>query len=129
MRKRGLLLAFCAVFAALSLGAAEPVPLSEQLTREGFLARLGERFRVWGGSGLRRVVELELVEVEDLNLTERLAQFAVVFRGPGDYPLDKGVYTFDNPRSGRFELLIEPAGEDASGRLYQVDFNLLREGP
>lgn len=124
MRKRGLPLALCAVLVTLSLNAAEP--LSEQLTREGFFAHLGESFRVWGGAGLRQVVTLELIEVEDLNLTERIAQFTVVFRGPDDYPLDKGVYTFDNPRSGRFELLIEPTGQDDGGLIYAIDFSLLR---
>ena len=126
MLKRRFILALCAAFVALSLSAAEPVPLSENLTHEGFLAHLGERFRVWGGSGLRRVVELELIEVEDLALSEQLAQFSVIFRGPGDYPLEKDGYTFEHPRSGRFKLFIEPAGEDSQGRLYQVDFNLLR---
>ena len=119
----------------LSLGVSaddnkpSPPPLSEQLTREGFLAHLDgrQRFRVWGGQGLRQVVELSLIQVDDINLTPQVAQFTAVFRGPDEYPLDKGVYNFENSHSGRFQLFLEAAQQSDQGLIYRVDFNMLRQ--
>lgn len=101
-------------------------PLGEKFSYDNFKAYIGETFYVYGGEGLRNVVNLKLVAVEGLRRDLSTEQFVVRFRGPADDPLPSGVYQFQHPASGEFRLLIGPTGlVDAKGRYYRAEFNLL----
>ncbi|MFO1422538.1 MAG: hypothetical protein U1F70_02640 [Candidatus Competibacteraceae bacterium] len=109
-----------------------PVPkkalpsLSEQFSYDNLKTHVGERFSIYGGPGLRRVINLKLVAVEGLRRDKKTEQFAARFPGPADDPLPSGVYQFQRLTSGKFRLLIGPAGKaNAKGRYYRADFNLL----
>ncbi len=101
-------------------------PLSERFSYEGFRAYIGETFYVYGGQGLRNVVNLQLVAVDGQRQGKETEQFVARFRGPGDDPLAAGVYQFQHPTAGEFRLLIAPAVSDSKGHYYRADFNLLR---
>lgn len=95
-----------------------------------FKPYLGESFSVFGGNTGNKVwtmtVELKLIEISELRKDRATEQFWVRFQGPADYSLDKGVYTFEQAKTGQFKLFLEPAGVDAKGRYYQAHFNLLK---
>lgn len=95
-----------------------------------FSAHQGETFSVFGGNTGDKVwtktVELKLIEISVPRDEGATSQFSVRFLGPGDYPLDKGVYAFEQAKTDRFHLFLEPAGKDAEGRYYQALFNLLK---
>ncbi|MDG4550379.1 MAG: hypothetical protein P9F75_14470 [Candidatus Contendobacter sp.] len=101
--------------------------LGERFSYDSLKAHVGETFSVYGGPGLRKVVNLKLVAVEGLRRDKKTEQFAARFLGPADDPLPSGVYQFQHLTSGEFQLLIGPTGKtDAKGRYYQAIFNLLR---
>ncbi len=101
-------------------------PLGETFSHDSLKAHVGETFYVYGGKGLRSVVNLKLVAVEGLRRDKSAEQFAARFSGPVEEPLSAGVYQFQHPASGEFQLLIGPTGTaDAEGRYYRADFNLL----
>ncbi|KJV06151.1 DUF6916 family protein [Methylocucumis oryzae] len=94
-----------------------------------FNAHLGQSFTVYGGAMGEKVwsktVELKLIALSAPRKNGSTEQFSVRFQGPIDYPLAKGVYTFENPKTDRFELFLEPYGADTSARYYQAVFNLI----
>lgn len=101
-------------------------PLGEKFSYDNFKAHIGETFSIYGGPGLRKVINLKLVAVEGLRRDKKTEQFAARFSGPADDPLPSGVYQFQHLTSGEFQLLIGPTGKaDAKGRYYRADFNLL----
>jgi hypothetical protein len=107
-------------------GSKSLPPLGEMFSYDNFKAHIGETFYVYGGTGLRNVVNLKLVAVENLRRDKNAEQFAVRFLGPTDDPLPSGVYQFQHPASSEFRLLLGPTGiADAKGRYYRADFNLL----
>lgn len=116
------------VFAA-SPTRAKPVPsllpLSSRITHDTLKAYVGQSFMVYGGSGARYVVNLVLVALEDRHLGTETDEFSARFRGPVSNPLDTGVYFFEHPSSGKFQLMLEPIGATKSGLNYRAIFNLL----
>ena len=121
-RSIGLLI----TLASFGAGAAERLPLAEHYTYERFKAYQGESFRVWGGEGLRRVIELKLERIEETRLSEKIEQFTLHFSGPADYQLDKNTYKFEHPQSGLFRLWIEPTDVKSQQQWYRADFNQLK---
>ena len=99
--------------------------LGETFGYDNFKAHVGETFYVYGGKGLRNVVNLKLVAVDGLRRDKNAEQFAVRFSGPVEEPLSGGVYHFQHSASGEFDLLIAPAMFDGKSRYYRADFNLL----
>ncbi len=91
---------------------------------------LGETFSVFGGNTGGKVwtmtIKLKLIEISECRKDLMTEQFSVRFEGPSDYPLDKGVYTFEHAKVGQFQLFLEPAGLDTKARYYQALFNLLK---
>lgn len=107
---------------------AEAIPLSKSLSHANCTAYIGQSFYVYGGEkGLRKVVSLEIIEVSERKQDLKTEQFTVRFRGPNDPVLSKNVYTFEHPATAdKFQLFLEPEGEDAKGQYYRTVFNLLR---
>ena len=106
---------------------ASAAAVSRSPSYDSFRAYIGERFRVYGGTGAREVVSLRLIEVSERHQGTHTETFSVRFQGPPDRPLSNGVYTFEHPRSGTFELFLEAAGSEADGLCYRAGFNLMVE--
>lgn len=106
-------------------GPASLPSLGETFSYDNFKAHIGQTFYVYGGKGLRNVVNLKLVAVEGLRRDNSTEQFAVRFSGPVEEPLSGGVHHFQHSASGEFDLLIAPAMFDGKSRYYRADFNLL----
>jgi len=120
------------IIAILILGLSLHPAIADKspVSHADFSAHQGENFSVFGGNTGTRVwtktVELKLVEISKPRDQGATSQFSVRFLGPADYPLDKGVYAFEQAKTERFHLFLEPAGKDAKGRYYQALFNLLK---
>jgi len=100
-------------------------------SRADFAAYKGESFSVIirgkSGKAWSKSVSLKIIDISEPRSKEGVTeQFSVRFQGPADYPLEKAVYTFEQPKTGRFSLFLEPADADAKGRYYQATFNLLK---
>jgi len=107
--------------------AAEREALIPPYTYIQFRAYQGEHFRVWGGEGLGRVIELTLERLDQGQSDLKVEQFALYFSGPSDYLLDKNSYTFEHPDSGVFRLWLEPFdNKNEEQQWYRVEFNLLK---
>ena len=102
------------------------VPLSGQFSYDHFRAYIGETFYVYGGQGLRNVVNLQLVAVDSYRQSQQTEQFVARFLGPDYDLLEGGVYQFQHSTGGEFQLLIAPTISDKKGQRYRADFNLLR---
>ncbi|MDQ3775304.1 MAG: hypothetical protein M3461_13605 [Pseudomonadota bacterium] len=103
---------------------AAAAAMSRSPSYDSFRAYIGERFRVYGGRGAREVVSLRLIEVSERHQDTHTETFSARFQGPPDRP---GVYTFEHPRSGTFELFLEAAGSETDGLYYSAGFNLIVE--
>lgn len=91
---------------------AAAAAVSQTPSYDSFRAYIGEWFRVYGGTGAREVVSLRLIEVSERHQDTHTETFSVRFQGPTDRPLSNGVYTFEHPRSGTFELFLDVRGGD-----------------
>ena len=96
-----------------------------QLTHEAFEANRQTSFRVQVGTDQH--VDLVLMEVSELKLSERQEQFSIVFRGPSDAYLGQGIRPFHHERMGQFDLFIVPIRQDEKGFYYEAVFNRLPE--
>lgn len=124
----GVVLGFASSWQVLAAPRpSKKVPLSQSFSYANFKAHIGEVFSVYAGPGLREVVKLKLTAVDEHRLNPHTEQFTARFKGPYGYPLEKGVYFFENRLSGKFQLFLEPAGGGGpQGRFYRAGFNLLR---
>lgn len=91
------------------------------------LARwVGTEFRVDIVAG--GPIALELVEAEALPTrpgAPRTEPFSLIFRGPGDRPMEQGTYSLEHPGIGPMALFLVPIGPGSDGRgpYYQSIFN------
>lgn len=95
----------------------------DTLTREDFVSRLGETFRV-GEPG----VDLVLAEARDLSMSGgspglRRAPFSLLFRGPTQPLLAQRIWALANEALGPLEIFLVPIGPDADGMRYEAIFN------
>ncbi len=102
----------------------------ESLTRARFSERLHTHFRVTVGAP--EPVELELVEVTSGGTVAKggaeLAEyesFSLLFYGAQTRPLQQGMYPFEHPQLGRFDLFIVPIAAEKGLVHYQAVFNRL----
>jgi hypothetical protein len=72
---------------------------------------------------------IELLEVTEKELSPKVEQFSLIFRGPLTPHFRQGTYTFEHEKLGTFDLFVVPLGPDATGMSYQVVFNRLRQPP
>ena len=100
----------------------------DQLRFEDFAGLVKATFAVEPDPGA--TLQLELAAVTPRRLTPSglagglaYEQFTLVWLGPADRLLPQGMYWFENPTRGRFELFIVPVGHDANGIRYEAQFN------
>jgi len=92
------------------------------LTREDFLPRVGETFRV-GETGTDLVLtEAASLAARGASAGPRRAPFSLLFRGPKPV-LPQRTWALENEALGRLEIFLVPIGADADGVRYEAIFN------
>ena len=93
----------------------------EELTKESFLPRLNQAFRL---TSTEPPLELRLVEVEARwGKGPRREPFSLVFAGPATPVLPQRIYRLENDEMGTLEIFLVPIGGDAGGTRYEAAFN------
>ena len=93
----------------------------ENLTKESFLPRLNQSFRL---TSVEPPLELRLVEVEARwGKGPTREPFSLVFVGPADPVLPQRIYRLEHDELGALELFLVPVGRDAAGTRYEAAFN------
>lgn len=97
--------------------------MSELLEHHVFAGLLNNKFRVVLDGPIQ--VELELIEVTELKISERQEEFSILFLGAADQFLGQGLRTLEH-EAGTFELFLVPVEKGQSGVQYQAIFNRVR---
>ena len=98
--------------------------MTDPLQHEAFAANLNTVFRIQVAE--TQHIETTLVQVSDLNITERQERFFIVFKGPNDPFLGQGMRHFTHDQMGEFDLFVVPVSQDESGTNYEAVFNRFR---
>ncbi len=117
----GVTTAFAAPAALACPGAARRIGGSP--TKQAFDALVGQTLQVDLGNGRR--ADLQLQAVHGHASRQPLEQFSLVLRGDIGRAVDGGIYRVAHPSTSRFQLRLDPSGEEAHARLYRADFSLL----
>ena len=88
-----------------------------------FQSLQGEELLLVGADGRRAALRIHAVQ--DNSVQAAVEQFTLVLRGNAGRALAGDIYVVDNAQSGRFAMRLEPAGQDAKGRLYRAEFSLM----
>jgi len=91
-------------------------------TRLYFDERVGQFFHI--DDGAWRSVELIHVVSHDVSL--RLEQFTVRWRGSPHVAIEEGIYNVAPPAGAIFELHVQPAGADSDGSYYEASFSIIK---
>ena len=93
----------------------------ENLTKESFLPRLNQPFRL---TAVEPPLELRLVEVEARwGKGPTREPFSLVFLGPPEPLLAQQIYRLEHEEMGALEVFLVPIGRDAAGTRYEAAFN------
>ena len=95
--------------------------MTEPFRQETFAANLNTIFRIQVAE--TQHIEITLVQVSDLNITERQERFFIVVKGPNDPFLGQGMRHFTHDQMGEFDLFVVPISQDESGTNYEAVFN------
>ena len=98
--------------------------MSELLEHNVFAGLLNTKFRVV--LDVPDVIELELVQVSELQVSELQEQFTIIFVGALDQFLGQGLRSLQHERMGTIDLFLVPIGKDESGFQYKSVFNRVR---
>jgi hypothetical protein len=97
----------------------------KDLTFELFQPHVDTVFSV-GGTEVGRH-RMKLVEVASRESNPAIESFSLLFEGPVQPLLPQGIYRFDHPGIGDFEIFIVPVGQTAGGTRYEAVFNRLKQ--
>jgi len=95
--------------------------MTPRLTHEAFVNNLHTMFRIRLNDSV--IIETELTEVSEQQLSARQERFAIVFRGPLESYLGQGLRRFEHDQMGEFDLFIVPISRDDKGVYYEAVFN------
>lgn len=90
--------------------------------RDAFAAQLNAKFQVDVGS---KRFESVLTAVSELLTSSAHETFSLMFRMPENFPMEQGLYRFENPEIGVHEIFVVPIGKTSDGAEFQAVFNLL----
>ena len=94
----------------------------EDFTSQTFSRHVGGTFRV--RSGASEELEVELISALELGDAPKGGRpFSLVFRGPGEAPLDQRTYRMEHEEVGLFDIFLVPIGPDEKGPRYEAVFN------
>ena len=109
------------------------VPTPSPFTYETFVRHVGTNFVVTRPDGV--TVNLELISAEPLQLKPmdgralgkagyvRTDPFVLLFRGDEMALARQGLYQFDHPEVGQFQMGVVPVGPGETGWQYESVFN------
>ncbi|MCP5059499.1 MAG: twin-arginine translocation signal domain-containing protein [bacterium] len=126
--RRRFLQGTTATVAATALGpivlfAGDPARAEgPEFTRGYYNDRMGQWFGFDDGAWR----SLELVEVVPHDVSSRLDQFTVTFRGSSHTEIDEGLYAVAPPDGPGFQLHLQPAGVAPDGTYYEASFSSLK---
>ena len=93
----------------------------EKLTKESFLPRLNQAFRL---TSVEPPLELRLLEVESRwGRGPAREAFSLIFLGPAEPLLPQRIYRLEHDELGALEIFLVPIGRDAAGTRYEAAFN------
>ncbi len=94
----------------------------DKLTKDSFLPRRGEAFRLAGAASGE--IDLELADVRSTGLQGRAAreQFSLHFHGPREPLLPQRIYRLENTEMGVLDLFLVPVARDDDGTTYEAVF-------
>ena len=94
----------------------------EKLTKETFLPRKGQTFKL--SDEAAGEVDLRLAEVETNGLQGRAdrQQFSLQFHGPREPLLSQQIYHLENAEMGALDLFLVPVHQDEEGAVYEAVF-------
>lgn len=96
--------------------------MSDSLTVDSLSAQLNTKFRL--GVGTEKIIELELVEVQNHgDVPGQAERFSAFFRGPLDHFLPQSTYRLEHEPLGGMDLFIVPIRKDDAGFYYEAAFN------
>ena len=95
----------------------------DRLTREDFLPRVGETFRVAESGADLVLTEAAGFSVPGAGAGPRKAPFSLFFRGPKQPVLPQRIWALENEALGHLEIFLVPLGPDAEGMRYEAVFN------
>ena len=98
--------------------------MSDLLEHDVFAGLLHTKFRVVLDSP--DLVELELVEVTDLKVSDRQEEFTIMFVGAVNQFLGQGIRSLQHGQMGTIDLFLVPIGRDEAGFQYESVFNRIR---
>ena len=97
--------------------------MADLLTREVFLPRVGETFRVAETGADLVLAEAASLAVHGASAGPRRAPFSLLFRGPKQPVLPQRIWALENEALGRLEIFLVPIGPDREGMQYEAIFN------
>jgi hypothetical protein len=102
-----------------------------QLARSSFSPHVGRVFRVGSAGAQRAAVRMRLTSIADIGRTRGDDRaFSLLFTASrSSTPLAGGLYAFDHPQMGRFQLAILPVGRGARVRDYEAIVNRVPGSP
>ena len=95
----------------------------DRLTRDDFLPRVGETFRVAESGADLVLTEAAGFSTAGAGAGPRKAPFSLLFRGPKQPVLPQRIWALENEALGRLEIFLVPIGPDADGMRYEAVFN------
>jgi hypothetical protein len=102
-----------------------PVSATQEITLECFGPYVGEKFDLLLGEG--RSEPLELVSARSYNRKAPPGfrePFELIFRaGTRNFYVPQGIFAFQHPAAGSFEIFIVPIGPDDAGMQFQAVYN------
>jgi hypothetical protein len=96
--------------------------MADVLTREVFLSRVGETFRVAETGTDLVLAEATSLAVSGANKGPRREPFSLLFKGP-EPVLPQRTWALENETLGRLDIFLVPIGADADGVRYEAIFN------
>jgi hypothetical protein len=93
----------------------------DNLGYEGFRTEVNTKFSL-----TETELQLELIEVNERNISPRQEMFSLIFRGPKDCFLEQRIYRLHHEKLGAGQLFLVPIGQDADWYIYEASFNRLK---
>ncbi len=88
-----------------------------------YAAQLNTKFRLRLDE--EKILELELVQVEEKSSPDWQEQFSAIFRASRDIPLEQRMYDLEHDALGSLVLFLVPVERDQNWNYYEAFFNRL----
>lgn len=97
--------------------------MTEKLERDDFAKHEGTKFK--GSIGADESVEMELIEVSELQKSDQVENFSLVFNAPADANVVTGTVKMQHDELGEIDIGVSPFNQDEEGTKYEAVFSRL----